>query len=174
MLAWMSFLVRITICALFLPLLSHCGTGSAPATNVVTGPYDSRGNYIEDWVDKPEKWYRPSTPSQKPKPKPALAKKEPERPVEVAVVDPRPAEVAVVDPRPAPDRPPAVVTPPKPKPKPVVVKPKPKPLVKYTVKKGDNLSRIASRHSVSLAALRRTNGISGDLIRPGQVLTIPR
>jgi LysM repeat protein len=59
----------------------------------------------------------------------------------------------------------------------VVVKPKPKPkptVVKYTVKRGDTLSRIASRNGVSLSALRRANRISGDLIRPGQVLTIPR
>ena len=56
-----------------------------------------------------------------------------------------------------------------------LTKPKPKPkVVKYSVKKGDTLSRIASRHGVSLSALRRANGISGDLIRPGQALTIPR
>lgn len=161
MIVAMSFHARITVCALFLPLLTQCGPGSAPATNVVTGPFDSRGNYIEAWVDTPEKWYRPSAPSRSARPKPVLAQRESERPAQVAVVTPRPA--------PSP-----TVAPPKPKPKPVVVKPKPKPLVKYTVKKGDNLSRIASRHSVSLAALRRANGISGDLIRPGQVLTIPR
>jgi LysM repeat protein len=62
---------------------------------------------------------------------------------------------------------------PKPKPKPVVVKPKPK-AVNYTVKSGDTLGRIASRNGTSLSALRRANGISGDLIRPGQVLKIPK
>jgi LysM repeat protein len=159
MFAVMSFQVRITVCALFLPLLTQCGPGSAPATNVVTGPFDHRGNYIEDWVNSPEKWYRPSAPSQKTKPTPVLAKRENERPAQVAVVEPRPAATAAA---------------PKPKPKPVVVKPKPKPMARYAVKKGDNLSRIASRHSVSLSALRRANGISGDLIRPGQMLTIPR
>ncbi len=154
------------VCALFLPLLTQCGTQSAPSTNAVTGPFDSRGNYIEGWADSPEKWYRPTAPSEKPKTRPILAKREPERPAE------RPVEIAVVQPRsPAPV---VTRTAPKPHPKPIVVKPKPKPLVKYTVKRGDNLSRIASRHSVTLAALRRSNGISGDLIRPGQVLTIPR
>jgi LysM repeat protein len=53
------------------------------------------------------------------------------------------------------------------------VKPKPK-LVKYTVKKGDSLGRIASKHGIGLSSLRRANGISGDLIRPGQVLKIPK
>jgi LysM repeat protein len=62
-------------------------------------------------------------------------------------------------------------------PKPVVVKPKPKPkpkVVKYTVRKGDNLTKIARKYGTSVSALRRANGISGDLIRIGQVLTIPR
>jgi LysM repeat protein len=44
---------------------------------------------------------------------------------------------------------------------------------RYTVKKGDTLSRIASRNGTSVAALRRVNGIRGDLIRPGQVLKLP-
>jgi nucleoid-associated protein YgaU len=141
-----------TLAVLFvIPLLTQCGPGSAPSANAVTGPFDSRGNYIEDWVDKPEKWYKPSTPSEKAKPKLQIAKNDPTPPPVIAVVQP--------------------------KPKPVVVKPKPKPkpkVVKYTVKRGDNLSRIASRNGVSLSALRRANRISGDLIRPGQVLTIPK
>jgi hypothetical protein len=159
---------RITLALLCLPLLTQCGTmETAPTTNVVTGPFDSRGNYIEDWADTPEKWHRPTVTAEKPKSRPLLAKKEPER-----RADP-PQQIAVVEPRPVTPSP--VVSAPKPKPKPVVVKPKPKPqLVKYTVRKGDSLSRIASRHSVGLSALRRANGISGDLIRPGQVLTIPR
>jgi LysM repeat protein len=68
-------------------------------------------------------------------------------------------------------RPTLAVSAPKPKPKPVVAKPK---SVRYIVKKGDSLSRIASRHGIGLSALRRANRISGDLIRPGQVLTIPK
>ena len=158
MISLMLFRARITLSLLFLPLFTQCGPGSAPSTNTVTGPFDSRGNYIEDWADSPEKWYRPSAPTSKPKP--VIAKKKPEAPPQIAVVEPRPSPTVSA-----------------PKPKPVVVKPKPKPkpkLVKYTVKKGDNLSRIASRHGVSLSALRRANGISGDLIRPGQSLTIPR
>lgn len=142
------------------PLFTQCGPGSAPQTSAVTGPFDSRGNYIEEWADQPDKWYRPPAPGTQPKQRPILAKKEPPPPVQ--------PQIAVVEPRPQISEP---------RPKPVVVKPKPKPkpkVVKYTVKKGDNLSRIASRHGISLASLRRANRISGDLIRPGQVLTIPR
>lgn len=162
MLVPMIFRLRIMVCLMFLPLFTQCGTGSAPATNAVTGPFDNRGNYVEDWADSPDKWYRPSAPAANTKPRPVIASVEPEQPPQISVVEPQPAPV---------------VTAPKPKPKPVVVKPKPKPkpkLVKYTVRKGDNLSRIASKHGVSLSALRRANGISGDVIRPGQLLTIPR
>lgn len=154
---------------LLAPLFTQCGSPSAPKPGAVTGPFDSRGNYIEEWVDQPEKWFKPSTPdgNQNQKPRPLFAKKEtpqpeaaPEKPLEIAVVEPR-----------------EEISRPKPKPEPEVSKPKPKPkpkVVKYTVKKGDSLSKIASRNGVSLSALRRANGISGDLIRPGQSLTIPR
>lgn len=163
MVSGMSFHARITVTLLFLPFLTQCGSRSAPTTNAVTGPFDSRGNYIEEWADSPDKWYRPTTPSERPKP--TTAPREPE-----------PPQIAVVETQPTP----TVSAPkPEPKPKPVVVKPKPKPkpkptVVKYTVKKGDSLSRIASRNGCSLSALRRANGISGDLIRPGQVLKIPK
>lgn len=165
MFAAMRIPARTLAPLLFAPLLTHCGTSSAPSPGAVTGPFDSRGNYIEEWADQPDKWYKPSTPSNNSKPKPLFAKKETPAPV----IKP---EIAIVEPRPE-----AAPTTPKPKPKPVEVKPKPKPkpkLVKYTVKKGDSLSKIASRHGISLSALRRANGISGDLIRPGQSLTIPR
>lgn len=148
---------------LFAPLLSQCGSGSAPTAGAVTGPFDRRGNYIEEWADQPDKWYKPaSAPTSPPKQQPFFAKKE--------TPAPKLPEIAVVEPRPE-------LTQEQPKPKPTVVKPKPKPkpkVVRYTVRKGDSLSRIASKNGVSLSALRRANGISGDLIRPGQSLTIPR
>jgi nucleoid-associated protein YgaU len=152
----MRFSARTLALLLFAPLFTQCGPGSAPRSNAVTGPFDSRGNYVEAWADQPDKWYRPPAPGDKPK---RIAKKDtppPKQPPEIAVVQPRP-EVA--------------------KPKPVVVKPKPKPkpkVVKYTVRKGDNLTKIARKYGTSVSALRRANGISGDLIRIGQVLTIPR
>ena len=152
----MSFRARITLPLVFLPFLTQCGTGYAPSTSAVTGPFDSRGNYVEEWADSPEKWYRPSAPSSpSSRPKPTYERR-----------DPAPPQIAAAERRPSP-------TVSAPKPKPVVVKLKPK-QVKYTVKKGDSLSRIASKHSIGLSSLRRANRISGDLIRPGQVLTIPR
>lgn len=45
---------------------------------------------------------------------------------------------------------------------------------KYVIKRGDTLSGIAQQHKVSIAALRRENGLQGDRIRRGQVLQIPK
>lgn len=43
----------------------------------------------------------------------------------------------------------------------------------YVVKKGDNLSLIADKFDVSIADLKSANGISGTVIRTGQVLKVP-
>jgi len=45
---------------------------------------------------------------------------------------------------------------------------------KHTIVSGETLSEIAQQYRVSLATLRRTNGIKGNHLRVGQVLTIPR
>ena len=47
------------------------------------------------------------------------------------------------------------------------------PLSTYKVKSGDTLSGIAIRHDVSLVELRKVNGLRSDMLRVGQVLTIP-
>lgn len=46
--------------------------------------------------------------------------------------------------------------------------------VRHVIRRGDTLSQIAERYRVSLRSLRRSNHLSGDVIRIGQVLTIPR
>ncbi len=43
----------------------------------------------------------------------------------------------------------------------------------YRVRRGDNLTLIARRHGVSIAAIRRENGLRGDRIRAGATLRIP-
>ena len=46
--------------------------------------------------------------------------------------------------------------------------------MKYIVKKGDNLSRIAKAHGTTVDAIAKANNIKNvNLINVGQVLTIP-
>lgn len=51
--------------------------------------------------------------------------------------------------------------------------PEPRLPVRHVISRGETLSGIAERYRVSLSTLRRTNSINGDVIRIGQVLTIP-
>ncbi|OOZ35734.1 N-acetylmuramoyl-L-alanine amidase [Solemya velesiana gill symbiont] len=44
---------------------------------------------------------------------------------------------------------------------------------KHTIERGDTLSGIAEQYQISLSQLRSANGLSGDRIRIGQVLSIP-
>ena len=44
----------------------------------------------------------------------------------------------------------------------------------HTVQRGDTLYGLARRYNTSVARIRSANGLSGDVIRPGQRLTIPR
>lgn len=50
--------------------------------------------------------------------------------------------------------------------------PSPKPTT-YKVRNGDNLSKIAKRHGVSVNAIKKANGMTDDNIRAGQRLKIP-
>jgi murein DD-endopeptidase MepM/ murein hydrolase activator NlpD len=47
------------------------------------------------------------------------------------------------------------------------------PSAAHTVRAGDTLWAIAQRYGVTVDALRAANGLSGDLIHPGDKLTIP-
>jgi LysM repeat protein len=42
----------------------------------------------------------------------------------------------------------------------------------YTVRKGDTLAKIAQRCGVSVASIKKLNGLSGSTIRVGQVLVL--
>jgi len=161
------------------------GSGSSLLANhpTGTGPFDSRGNYVEDWADNPANWSRPTTVASNTPRTPAAR---PNLPAEVPVVarheQPPMNAVPIVASAPPPPRPPAPATAsrttaaaPKPKPKPAVASaPKPPAPTRYTIRKGDTLSGIAARHKTTVAALQRANNIKGSLIHPGKVLVIPR
>lgn len=44
----------------------------------------------------------------------------------------------------------------------------------YTIKSGDTLGGIASKHGTTVAKLKAANGLKSDLIRAGKTLKIPR
>jgi N-acetylmuramoyl-L-alanine amidase len=46
--------------------------------------------------------------------------------------------------------------------------------VRHVIARGETLSEIAQRYRVSSATIRRTNSLRTDVLRVGQVLTIPR
>jgi len=124
-----------------------------------TGPFDSRGNYIESWADKPSRWNGRSVP----RPPSQMPTKPTEQPRQIASAPPTPPPTSIASASPPPA--------PKPKPKPVKVKPK---ILRITVKKGDTLYGISRRYNSSVSAIKRVNSLKSDLIKPGQRLTIPR
>lgn len=46
-------------------------------------------------------------------------------------------------------------------------------VIRYRIAPGDNLTRIADRHQVSLAELRTLNNLTDDTVKIGQTLKIP-
>lgn len=44
----------------------------------------------------------------------------------------------------------------------------------YTIKSGDNLGAIARKNGTTVAKLKAANGLSGDMIRAGKTLKIPK
>jgi hypothetical protein len=175
-LIWLPF-----SCAMILALAGCANKNSAAANDPLgTGPFDSSGNYREDWADDPSKWRKPGSrqtaaptddlpviaanekppanstplpPAGMSEPKPSAAKPQPKPSATTAAAKSKPETVTA-----------------KPKPK---SKPKPK-TTRHVVKKGDTLSGIAGRYNSSVSAIRSANGISGSLIRPGQSLVIPK
>jgi len=182
----MNSATRLSIFSAFLLLLPSCGDPPPPLTNSTIGPgigpFDARGTYREDWADDPSKWRRPSgqlasndrpPPNANPLPPSANSTS---RPISNPTVKPVSQPDVMLPSRPAP-RPDATTTASRPDAT-RASRPVPKPVAKpstkrHTVKRGDTLSGIASRYGASVTAIRRANGISGNLIHPGQRLVIP-
>jgi len=182
--------LAFTITAVGIAALSVIGCGSSglsenrgnPGSHPLgMGPFDTRGNYVEDWADNPSKWKRPSKPDRTPEPEiqvddpPMVAQNEQPPASSVPLASPPPRVTSTSSTSVTKTTSPAAA---KPKPKPVVAKAKPKPktpaATRYTVKKGDTLSKIAGRYKTTVTAIQRANGISGSLIQVGKVLVIPK
>lgn len=174
---WLSvpaalFSVALTAC------VNNGGFRSTSNNPTGTGPFDSRGNYVEAWADNPSKWRQGST---------QVVEAVPDRPAAEVPVSPtlvasntpaRPATTSttVIHKKPAP-RPTTSVASNTAKPKTVakkpVVKATPK-TTRHTVRSGDNLYNIAKRYGTSVSAIQKANGLKGSVIHPGKSLVIPR
>jgi len=180
---------------------TSCKSTSATAGNNPsgTGPFDARGNYVEEWADSPSKWRSGSSQVVEAQPDRAPANV-PVVPPTVLAANEKPKVISTTtittvyqpktkarpdsDESDRPKSKPTASSSSKPKPKAVVVKPKttPKTAVvkakpkstRHTVKSGDNLYSIAKRYGTTAGALQRANGIKGAMIRPGQSLVIPK
>lgn len=171
----MHFALQLLAICFLVPLFTQCGSNPAAVTNVVTGPFDERGDYIEDWADQPDKWFKPPAPyGWKKKTTTTVVKKENIPPK--TEFSPPPEKIAVVSEVQTRHQP--IEASLKPKPKPATVskpKPDPKPVaVRHTVKKGDTLSSLARRYGSSVSKIQAANGIKGSVIRLGQNLKIPK
>ena len=56
----------------------------------------------------------------------------------------------------------------------VVPAPAPRPPMRHVITRGETLSGIAEHYRISTSSLRRSNSLKNDVIRTGQVLTIPQ
>jgi LysM repeat protein len=171
-------------------VLNSCQGPGTQAPNV--GPFDSRGNYVEAWANDPSKW-RPYTPKEVDGDPPRIAKNEqpPDHSIPLATGPAAPVTAVTSAPhRTTSGR--VVASSPHRSTSERVVRGNTKPrgqsgvantrsksgsgstAGRHTVKSGDSLSSIATSHGTTVAALKKANGLSGDMIRDGKSLVIPR
>ena len=188
----MKLALQMTAAGCTALLLASCGSSGSTASNnnpSGTGPFDSRGNYIEEWADNPSKWKRGGSsqtgdalvmndePPADSVPIPTAENTRQPGQISSTPVISRPTQVKTTARTSSTTRRTSASTAstksrPKTTAKKTVAK---KPATaRYTIKKGDTLSAIAARNRTSVSALQRANGIKGSLIQPGRVLVIPR
>jgi LysM repeat protein len=185
-----------------LALLASCSTsddfaGGAPQG---TGPFDSRGNYVEAWADNPSKWRRRSASQATTPPvvqPPVLASNEPSthggsiappEPVQERTLakGPKPKVSTAANTEQARSTAHATTLKSKSKSTPEVAsrttksksgtttKSKKSSSVRVTVGPGDSLWSLAKKHHTTVDAIKKANGLKSDMIRDGKKLVIPR
>ena len=187
-------------CALILAL-TGCANNNSNPDPLGTGPFDSAGNYHEEWANDPSKWSKPGKRSKQPPPAddvPLIAKNEQPPPNANPLASPSNSYTRTT-PRQLPAAPHTTsrhtpepdthttashtpehkthVTKTTKKSSRHVASTSSKPKAKsgrYSVKKGDSLSAIARRTGSSVSAIQKANKISGTLIHPGDALVIPK
>ena len=193
----MKSALQMTAAGFTAMLLASCGTtgsgGSVSNHPSGTGPFDSRGNYVEAWADNPSKWKRGGGVPSKPGESLVMNDEPPANsvPIPTAENTRQPGPIASAPmasatrtvrntsstKTTATRRPASSSTASKSKSKSATAsraKTKKPTSSRYTIIKGDTLSAIAARNRTTVSALQRANGIKGSLIRPGWSLVIPR
>lgn len=180
-------------CVLILILSGCANNGGSGNDPVGTGPFDSNGNYREEWANDPAKWRKPG--------KSAPAAND-DLPVVTKNEQPPPNANPLAPPSATPPRTSSASRSSTSsrsthgksassaskrhaeEPKTTSSKAKPKTKAKTTrssssstrhvVKKGDSLSSLARRYHTSVSAIQKANNLSGTLIRDGKSLVIPK
>lgn len=152
------------------------------------GPFDSRGNYVEDWADTPEKWSRRAsyaqqnadtepdvamtTPAEAPPSDLSPIASSPSRQVEVASLK-RSGSSSSAQKASASSTSRTVTK--KAPVRQVAKRPTVKPnATRVVIKRGDTLSGLAAKHRSSVRAIQRANGMRDTKLVAGKTLLIPR
>ena len=171
---WLPFpyalMLVLTGCA------NHGGAGNDP---VGTGPFDSNGNYREEWANDPAKWRKPGKSAPTANDDLPVVTKNEQPPPNANPLAPQTAtppktssshgkSTAQASTRHTDEH------------KTTSSKPKPHTTrsssssTRHVVKKGDSLSSLAHRYHTSVSAIQKANNLSGTLIRDGKSLVIPK
>ena len=189
--------MALLVLAVILPLMLQCrGIGgyrsiiysreklATPPTTLSERdyPFDAKGRYRTDWVKsgstrKRSKSSFHTVSTSPPKSQTTISQSPPKTssrsPSKTKKSSSR-ITVASNTTQPSKKKPPPVYTP---KPAPPKPTPPPTPQKKqaryHTIAKGDTLWDISRRYKVTISAVKSANGLTSDLIRPGQTLRIP-
>ncbi len=161
-------IIRSFPIALVMLGLSNCGSnGKTVEVKKTTGfqqnhgPFDSNGNYVENWADDAPKrkfaWKKAS--KKKTTPKTSAPKSTAKKPTPKKTYTPTKKTTPRKTTKKSTAR---------------KITPKTKPPVIHTVKKGDTLYGLARKYGATVSAIQKANGIKGSNIGIGKRLTIPR
>lgn len=186
-------LLALAILAVTLPLLVQCrGIGgyksisfskaklATPPTTLSQRdyPFDEKGRYRTDWVKsgstkkRSMSSFRSAPTAPTPTPTQTVAAQSPKKSSNKKSSSSM-SIAANTAPAPKSSPPPVYTPPPTPKPKPKPPTPAKKQARYHTIAKGDTLWGISRRYKVPVADIKSANGLSSDLIRPGQTLRLP-
>jgi len=187
----LRLILSSTACMGVAALLNSCGSMGGSVVDTGYGPFDSRGNYVEDWADTPEKWsrrasYASQTAAAGLEPELAMSQSSTAPPSDLSPIasgSSRPVEVTSLkrsgaaasrsiasnSTRSTATKSQVKSTASRPRTK--VVKPN---ATRVVIRRGDTLSGLAAKHRSSVRAIQRANGMRDTKLVAGKTLLIPR